>query len=544
MLTTFYTYCALADEWDSLLTGMAVNGAYSGSKNELVVEISEGSRLVFGVRGSFRYLFRSERSGRPRKNVTDLLPCVNGMSIDGVRIADRDRLIRIDGTQSSMIFVLYGSQPNVLATRDGIVVDAFKSVSKWVGKPEPEGRSADEARSLEEFKARTAGKPVTNRKAVSRAFPLFDKELIAEVLYRAGLDSDAVFDTDFAKRLYSAGSDIRRQLEEDAAPRIYWDADQPVAFSLIELRGRELCREETFDSTDGAVSVFCRRRLAVLRYSERFKPLLQTVADAAARAKKRQTELEAHLQRESRADTYERWAHILMASGRGDEVGLSSISLPDLFADSKPTEIPLQEELTVIENAEEYYERARRSRLSRQAAAGRLANVSQEAEALAEDLAVLSAVTSPDELDEFVEERGDRLGKHWGLLQVRGSEAPSRFRRFDLGSFEVLVGRNAKENDELTFGMARKYDIFMHARGVPGSHTILRLPSRDANPDRHVLEIAASIAAYFSKARGSGLVPVSYAPRKYVRKAKGSVSGKVILEREEVVIVPPALPEK
>ncbi|NNE36263.1 MAG: hypothetical protein HKN13_13575 [Rhodothermales bacterium] len=69
------------------------------------------------------------------------------------------------------------------------------------------------------------------------------------------------------------------------------------------------------------------------------------------------------------------------------------------------------------------------------------------------------------------------------------------------------------------------------------------MPSRDTNPDRHVLEAAASIAAYFSKARGSGLVPVSYAPRKYVRKAKGTSVGKVILEREEVVIVPPVLPK-
>ncbi|MBT8400390.1 MAG: NFACT family protein, partial [Rhodothermia bacterium] len=302
MLTTFYSYRELAHEWNSMLTGMAVNGAYSSGKNELAIEISDGSRLVFGARGSFRYLFRSERTGRPRKNVTDLLSAVHGMSIGGVGIADRDRLIRIEGAGSrAIVLVLYGSQPNVLAIRDGVVEDAFKSVSRWVGKSEPDSRAAEQATTVAEFVARTAGGSVTNRKAVSRAFPLFDKELVAEVFYRCGLDPNAVFETESAQRLYEAGSGICGQIEEDATPRIYWEADQPAAFSLIELQSRGSCREEAFDTTDGAVSVYCRSRLAALRYSERLNPLLQSVADAAARAKKRKTELEVHLERESRA---------------------------------------------------------------------------------------------------------------------------------------------------------------------------------------------------------------------------------------------------
>ncbi len=546
MLTSFFTYRALAQEWDGLLEGSIVTGAYSGSKYELVVEISDGSRLVFGVRGPLRYLFRSERAGRPRKNVTSILSDVDGMSVAGVRIADRDRLLRIKGTGSSaIVFVLYGSQPNVMVVRDEHVTDAFKSAPKWIGRKAPEGRAADEADTLAEFMARASGPTMTNRKLVSRAFPLFDKELVAEVFHRAELDSNSPFEGGFAERLFGAAVEIREQVEKGDPPRIYWEGDQPAAFSIIELKAREGCREERFASVDEAVSVYCRRSLAGQRHAERFDPLLQSVAEAASRAKKRQHELEAHLQRESRAETYERWGHILMASGRGDEVGLPSIALPDLFSDSEVIEIPLTEELTVIENAEEYYGRARRSRLSRKAAAERLSSVQREAQALADDLAALREVSSPEQLDAFLEERGDRVRKFSGASRADGPQVDTRFRRFEVGdSYEVLVGRNARENDELTFGMARKYDIFMHARGVPGSHTLLRLPSRDANPDRRILEAAASIAAYFSKARGSGLVPVSYARRKYVRKAKGLAAGKVILEREEVVIVPPALPGK
>ena len=117
------------------------------------------------------------------------------------------------------------------------------------------------------------------------------------------------------------------------------------------------------------------------------------------------------------------------------------------------------------------------------------------------------------------------------------------FRRFVLDEgYEVWVGRNARQNDALTFDHARKYDLWMHARGVGGSHAVLRLPNRDARPGKPLLERAAAIAAYFSKAQGSSLVPVMMAPRKYVRKPKGAAPGAVVVEREEVLLVEPGLP--
>jgi predicted ribosome quality control (RQC) complex YloA/Tae2 family protein len=117
------------------------------------------------------------------------------------------------------------------------------------------------------------------------------------------------------------------------------------------------------------------------------------------------------------------------------------------------------------------------------------------------------------------------------------------FRCFSLEhDYEVWVGRNAKQNDALTFRHARKYDLWMHARGVAGSHVVLRLPNRDARPGKPILEQAAAIAAYFSKAQGSSLVPVIVTPRKYVRKPKGAATGAVAVEREDVLLVEPRLP--
>jgi predicted ribosome quality control (RQC) complex YloA/Tae2 family protein len=165
--------------------------------------------------------------------------------------------------------------------------------------------------------------------------------------------------------------------------------------------------------------------------------------------------------------------------------------------------------------------------------------MAQEAELL---LAEFRTVTTMRDIEAFRRDRAEALSR---ILRDQNSDASSApFRRFRLdGGYEVWVGRNARENDDLTFHHAKKFDLWMHARGVAGSHAILRHPNRSARPDRHVIEKAASIAAYFSKARGSSLVPVIVVERKFVRKRKGAAPGAVVVDREDVVLAVPALPE-
>ena len=118
------------------------------------------------------------------------------------------------------------------------------------------------------------------------------------------------------------------------------------------------------------------------------------------------------------------------------------------------------------------------------------------------------------------------------------------FHKFVLDSGSVvLVGKNARSNDELTFKYARPNDYFFHTRGFEGAHTLLRpnIP-RGQRPRREDVKMAASIAAYFSKAKKQHNVPVSYTQRKYLRKNKKGKRGSVVLMREEVIFVEPGLP--
>ncbi|MBD3235579.1 MAG: DUF814 domain-containing protein [Candidatus Eisenbacteria bacterium] len=127
----------------------------------------------------------------------------------------------------------------------------------------------------------------------------------------------------------------------------------------------------------------------------------------------------------------------------------------------------------------------------------------------------------------------------------RGKPTPAGFhpRRFALpGGWVVLVARSRRENDLLTHRFAAPHDLWFHAQGVPGSHVILRRGRRQDNPSRAVLEAAAAIAAYHSKARSSGMAPVIYTERRYVRKPRKAPAGLAVCIREKTLMVEPHLP--
>ncbi|GAB4257463.1 MAG: hypothetical protein Kow0092_04390 [Deferrisomatales bacterium] len=117
-----------------------------------------------------------------------------------------------------------------------------------------------------------------------------------------------------------------------------------------------------------------------------------------------------------------------------------------------------------------------------------------------------------------------------------------RLRRHLLpGGWEVLAGRTDADNDRLSCKLARPDDWWFHVRGMPGSHVILRARPGE-EPDRRTLEGAAAVAAYYSKARGGGVVAVSCTRARYVTKPRGARPGTVQVRREIVLKVRPALP--
>jgi predicted ribosome quality control (RQC) complex YloA/Tae2 family protein len=119
---------------------------------------------------------------------------------------------------------------------------------------------------------------------------------------------------------------------------------------------------------------------------------------------------------------------------------------------------------------------------------------------------------------------------------------PWRFRSRD--GWDVLIGRSSEANDHLTLHMARPEDYWFHAHGCPGSHVVLRRGKGVNEPSKATLEEVASWAAFHSKSRTAGKVPVIYTQKKYVRKPRGAKAGTVIVEREKMLMVRPVEPPK
>ena len=111
------------------------------------------------------------------------------------------------------------------------------------------------------------------------------------------------------------------------------------------------------------------------------------------------------------------------------------------------------------------------------------------------------------------------------------------------GEWRVVVGKTADDNDWLSIEIAQPRDWWFHVRSLPGSHALLLAHEQD-DPDRDTLHLAARLAAYHSKARSAGVVPVSYTRAEHVTKPKGAKTGTVRIRKENVLKVRPTTPDE
>ncbi|MEW6546199.1 MAG: NFACT RNA binding domain-containing protein [Bacillota bacterium] len=276
---------------------------------------------------------------------------------------------------------------------------------------------------------------------------------------------------------------------------------------------------------------------ALRRHRERQERLAESLREDLARARE--------------ALRYRVWGELLMAQAAHLPAGHDRVEVTDYYSEEpRQVEIPLNPALSGKDNAREYfrkYSKARRAldplrqRLDQEAT--HLAYLEQLEQALsrASDRDTLEVLQREMEAAGIVATPPARAAPA-NAARERPVTGQHRVLRFSLpGGDEVLVGRGAEANDFLTFVLARPDDIWLHVRGIPGSHVILRPPA-GRPPSPEAIARAATIAAHFSQARLAPKVEVDWTLRKHVRRKPGAKPGQVVYREERTLLVRPAPP--
>jgi predicted ribosome quality control (RQC) complex YloA/Tae2 family protein len=257
--------------------------------------------------------------------------------------------------------------------------------------------------------------------------------------------------------------------------------------------------------------------------------------------KKKQRLIEAWRGDLAKALTYEdysRYGELLKANLSSITKGTAHITVTDYFDEKLPeVTIPLDPMKSAQSNMDEYFRKHRKYLAAERESRPRIERAKQEVKKLQQELQDIELGTwTPPAIPPLTNARlTARASRDKG--QSTGDRHRGPFRRFtSADGLSIFVGRNARENDKLTFGLAKGDDLWLHARGTPGSHVVVKL-EKGADPPSETLRDAATLALLYSDLKKSGKGDVIYTRRKWVKKAKGQAPGAVVVTQEKSLYV-------
>lgn len=319
--------------------------------------------------------------------------------------------------------------------------------------------------------------------------------------------------------------------------------EQPLEFAALDITHIKAHRREK----GGMSSVLDRyyEKLNNLRLLEGYRQsLLQTVRKEISRLKKKLSLYQKSLATAEKAEKYRIYGELLTAYlyqiEQGPEAKVQN------FYDPEGTEavIPMDPSLTPAQNAQAYFKKYLKAKNTRDAVINQLEQAESELSYLE---AVETAVLQAPDMEDLTEIRGELEEQTYLKPKVqqgrsKAKKEQSRPRPLSFMSsdgYTILVGKNNKQNDYLTLRLAGDEDLWLHTKDIPGSHVIIRCDRGPDVPDQTLLE-AATLAAWFSKGRQSGKVPVDYTRRRHVWKPKGAKPGMVLYDNQRTLYVTPS----
>ena len=462
-----------------------------------------------------------------------------------------------DLSHKRMYIEIMGKHSNIIFTdENNKIIDSIKRISANMSSlrevlPGREYFLPEELKKkdllntkLEEFIEILKSKEYPLSKSIYMNFAGISPLIAEEIILRASLPSQAP-STSLGELEYTHLFHTIQNLLEDInthnfTPNIIYKGEEAIEFSSISLysyEGKEY-KKESFDSVSKMLYDFYSSREAFVLNRQKSSDLRRIVNTALERASKKYDLQEKQLQDADKKDIYRVYGDLLNTYGYSLKGGESSFTTENFYDDNKEITIPLDKNKSAKENAKKYYDKYAKLSRTTKALSEEILKTKNDMEHLQSIQTALEVSSDDESLSQIRQELVDfgYIKKHSSAKKQKIASHPYHYISSD--GYDIYVGKNNYQNEELTFKVATGNDWWFHAKGIPGSHVILKSNNEEELPDR-AYEEAAALAAFYSKAKDADKVEVDYIQKKNIKKVAGSAPGFVIYHSNWSMVATP-----
>lgn len=462
-----------------------------------------------------------------------------------------------DLSHKCMYVEIMGKHSNIIFTdENNKIIDSIKRISANMSSlrevlPGREYFLPDELKKkdllnteLEEFIEILKSKEYALSKSIYMNFAGISPLIAEEIVLRASLSSQAP-STSLSELEYTHLFHTIKNLLDDISshnfsPNIVYRKEEAIEFSSVKLYSYESdeYKNTYYDSISKMLYDFYSSRESFVLNRQKSSDLRRIVNTALERASKKYDLQEKQLQDADKKDIYRIYGDLLNTYGYSLKGGESSFTTENFYDENKEITIPLDKNKTAKENAKKYYDKYAKLSRTTKALSEEILNTKNDIEHLLSIQTALEVSSDDESLSQIRQELVDfgYIKKHSSVKQKKSTSHPYHYISTD--GYDIYVGKNNYQNEELTFKVATGNDWWFHAKGIPGSHVILKSNNEEELPDR-VYEEAAALAAFYSKAKDSEKVEVDYIQKKNIKKVAGAAPGFVIYHSNWSMIATP-----
>ena len=447
-----------------------------------------------------------------------------------------------DLCRKKLVIEIMGKHSNVIfCNEDDRIIDSIKHVPAQMSSvrevlpgrtyfiPDTMHKADPLTISESDFAALLRQKPSALSKALYTSLTGISPVVAEEICFLAGLDSalpPSELSDDLMTHLYRQFSLFLDQIrEEDFHPAIYYRNNEPQEFASVPLTHLEGCAYQEFETISQVLSSYYAVKNRITRIRQKSADLRHIVQTALERNRKKYDLQARQLKDTDKRETYKVYGELLQTYGYQAEPEAKEIEVLNYYT-NEMIRIPLDPTKTPLENAKRYFEKYNKMKRTYEALSHLIVETRDEISYLESVSNALDIARTEDDLAQVKEELTQS-----GYVRRKFTKKKEKFKSTPLhyissDGYDMYVGKNNFQNEELTFSFASGNDWWFHAKKVPGSHVIVKSRGEEM-PDR-VFEEAGKLAAFYSKNNGSEKVEVDYVEKKHVKKVKGQKPGFVI----------------